>query len=332
MKCSFRSYPLNLKSKEVSSILEHGTVVLKQGTVCIGNFDGIHLGHKELIKSAHRESLKLGISNKEISLLSFYPHPRNIIFPNEKKINLITPLRARINLLEKAPENIAIDNLLVLRFSKALSQFSADDFIKEVVIKYFNPKLVVVGFDWHFGKGREGNPELLKKLGEQYGFQVFIMPEFLLDGKKVGARDIRTKLLDGDMEGASRLLGNNFTLTGLVVKGDGRGRQLGFPTANMRLFRQLYPKKGVYYSKVVIGTDTYSSITNIGSRPTFTTSEVCKVETHILDFNKDIYGKEISVELIDFLRPEKKFNSVTELLEQIALDVQSRKDYADHSR
>jgi len=282
--------------------------------IALGNFDGLHLGHQELFKSLKEDS------SCESVVLSFYPHPRSVLSPNPKEspfYNLITPLRARARILA----DLGIDRLHIIRFSKSLSKMSAEDFLENYIFSPLNPKLIVVGFDWKFGKDRGGNVSFLKEIAEKRGIEVKVIGEVRHCDEKLGASLVREELERAGVKALSNLLGHPFSFYGRIVRGDGRGHLLGFPTANILVHRQLYPKKGVYVSKATLDGTEYASITNIGQRPTFDGGSKIKVETHILDFDKQIYGSELKVALVDFLRAEMKFSGVEELKTQIKIDI-----------
>jgi len=282
--------------------------------IALGNFDCLHLGHQTLFKSLKEDP------SCESVVLSLYPHPRAVLSANPKEspfYQLITPLRARARILE----SLGVDRLHIVRFSKSLSKISAEDFLTRYVFLPFNPKLIVVGFDWKFGKDRGGDVAFLKSMAEARGVKVKVIKEVKEEGRKLGASMAREELERAGVKALVGLLGSPFSLYGRVIKGDRRGHLLGFPTANILLHRQLYPKRGVYVSKATLKGVEYPSITNIGQRPTFDGGTQVKVETHILDFNQEIYGAELKVSLIDFLRPEMKFSGVESLKLQIAEDI-----------
>lgn len=287
----------------------------KKVVLALGNFDGLHRGHQALFDILKQDS------DSESVVLSFYPHPRAVLSPNIKESpfrNLISPLRARARLLR----DFEIDRLYVVRFSKSLASLSADEFLDKFVFAPFDLEKIVVGFDWRFGKNRAGNVDLLKTLALKRGVKVEVLEEVRSGEVKLGASLVREEMQQAGVKALEGLLGYPFSLFGRIVRGDGRGKGLGFPTANILLHRQLYPKKGVYVSRVVLEGREYPSITNIGQRPTFDGGTAVKVETHILDFNEDIYGKELRVKLIDFLRPEMKFSGIDQLVSQIQDDVE----------
>lgn len=293
--------------------------------IAIGTFDGVHLGHKLLIKELFRglEELNPHVQN-DAAIISFYPHPRAILSNNQeiKKeySSLITPLRNRITKFNK----LNLSELFFLRFSKKLADFGAEEFVEKILVP-LKPKLIVVGEDWCFGRNREGDVSLLKEFGLKYGFEVNAVPLLTSHNvAKLGSSSIRKMIKDGTVELLSDYIGEAFSITGKVIRGDGRGSKIGFPTANVHSVRQLYPKAGVYKTKVIIDGQSLESISNIGIRPTFYNStNKTHLEAHILNFNQDIYGKEIEVRFISRVRDEKKFSNIDELVMQIKKDIES---------
>jgi riboflavin kinase/FMN adenylyltransferase len=288
-------------------------------SIALGNFDGLHLGHKALFKALLDEG------SEESIVLTLYPHPRAVLSSDSKNSpfnELITPLRARARILR----DYGIDRLHVVRFSKSLSILSPREFLENYIFIPFRPKSIVVGFDWKFGKDRSGDISLLREIASIYDAKVRVIEEVQEEDKKLGASLVRQKLEEAGVGALSGLLGAPFSFYGRVVHGDGRGRGLGFPTANILLHRQLYPKKGVYVSRAQFQGKEYPSITNIGQRPTFDGGTKVKVETHLLDFDQDIYGEELKVSLIDFIRPELKFQGIDELKNQINIDIKKARN------
>ncbi len=291
----------------------------KPVSIALGNFDGLHRGHQILFNA-----LKVNTDCESV-VLSLYPHPRSVLSSNPKENNfykLITPLRARARMLEQ----FGIDRLHLVRFTKSLSKIGAEEFLNRYIFEVFQPKKIVVGFDWKFGKDRGGSVSFLKERAELRNIEVQVIEEVQFQGRKIGASMVREELKQAGVKELCNLLDQPFSLYGRVIRGDRRGHQLGFPTANLLVHRQLYPKLGVYVSKTTLRGVEYPSITNIGQRPTFDGGTHVKVETHILNFDQDIYGEELKVSLVDFLRPEMKFSGVESLKTQIVKDVQSAKE------
>jgi riboflavin kinase / FMN adenylyltransferase len=295
----------------------------------IGTFDGLHKAHKILIDTL-KDELALTASEKGLppyhALLSFYPHPRTVVgikreddvYPVDDYKKLLTPVRVRA---ARARE-MGIDELRLLHFTSSLSKVSAREFLLKCIFEPFLPSLVVVGFDWSFGKGREGSTELLKEIAEEYNCRVVVVEKVTQGEKKIGARQIRLLLREGQVRDANELLGYPFMIYGKVVRGDGRGSLIGVPTANLKVARQFLPRSGVYRTYAEIDGVKYLSVTNVGVRPTFRPDAVEQVvETHIFDFKENLYGRRVRLEFIDWIRAEKKFSSVEALITQIHSDM-----------
>ncbi len=276
--------------------------------VAIGNFDGVHLGHQALLKHAKTLGAQLGV-------LVFEPHPQEFFKPGGERFRL-TPFRAKARLLER----FGVDVLYALHFDAAFSGLSAEDFVAKVLVQGLGVKHIVVGQDFQFGKGRAGNIELLKARGREQGFAVStfdlvgIGPE-----AKISSTRIREALRAGKPEVATQLLGHAWTVEGRVEQGDKRGRTIGFPTANVSLEGYLEPALGVYAVRVEIAGKSYNGVANFGRRPTFDKKDVL-LEVHIFDFAEDVYGQQIVVSFIAYLRPEQKFPGLDALKAQIAKD------------
>lgn len=318
--------------------------------VTIGTFDGLHQAHKVLVDRLHEtlESIvdeERNRSQQDIKpysvMLNFYPHPRTVVGrpvdtkgidreagPVDDYQKLLTPLRVRA-IRARA---MGLSELRMLHFTSSLSKVDAETFLRNCIFEPLMPKVVVVGFDWSFGKGREGSISLLKEIASQYGCEVLMVNQISHGNEKIGARQIRVFLREGKISEANSLLGYPFMIEGKVVKGDGRGSQIGIPTANLKVVRQFLPASGVYKTKVRIDGEEYLSITNVGVRPTFKPNAIEQVvETHILDFNKNIYDKRMQVEFLDWVRPEMKFSSVDALVSQIHADIDAVKSSLFHA-
>lgn len=280
----------------------------------VGTFDGVHLGHKLLLEKlsekAKRKSLKT-------ALATFYPHPQEILKSKRPPIGLLSTQEEKVFLLERA----GLDILLVIPFNLDFAQTSAVDFCKKILIKGLNASEIIVGYDHAFGKNREGSLQTLKELSKEYSYGVELVKEFNLDSHKINSTTIRNLISEGDLENANRLLGYEFLLSGKIVKGDQRGRQLGFPTANLEVRKnKLLPPDGVYAVRVTIKDKLLNGILNIGLRPTFNAQQR-SVEIFIFEFDEDIYGEDLRLSLVKKIRDEKKFSSVEDLKKQIQKDV-----------
>jgi riboflavin kinase/FMN adenylyltransferase len=284
----------------------------KETVLTIGVFDGVHLGHKALLSEIKIQAKQL---NALSCVVTFRYHPDELLSPN-KSLPYLTSLNQRVKLLKAE----GIDLVVTLTFNAELAALEALEFIG-LLQKYLKMRGLVVGPDFALGKGRKGNIEYLRRVGQEMGFTVITVPPVEVNHETVSSTAIRNALADGNMKRVESFAGRYFDFTGKVVRGEQRGRKLGFPTANIDVHpRQALPPFGIYATLAHIGGKTYQSVTSIGIRPTFSEGRRT-IEVYILDFEKDIYGKELKVDFIEKLRDEKKFNSVDELTEQIAADV-----------
>ena len=279
----------------------------------IGNFDGIHLGHKEIIEAAKLCSRE---NSTRSCVITFNPHPQKVL--GRKELSLIFPLGWRFEMLEST----GIDAVICLNFTRELSKVSAENFIKDILLERLRIKDIVVGPGFSFGHKRKGNVDLLRSMGETYGFNTVVAEVARVDDQVVSSSAIRNLVKDGEISEANRFFGYDYYIEGVVVEGERRGRKLGFPTVNLDTEWEILPKPGVYATYIRLPDGFHESITNIGIRPTFEESKLT-VETHIFDFNDDLYGKKVRVNFVERLRDEKRFASVDELVAQIEHDVAS---------
>lgn len=286
----------------------------KDTILTLGTFDGIHPGHLKIIDKLVSCSKDRGCRNV---VITFYPHPRTVL-GNENSVKMLTTQEEKIKLLEQH----GVENLLVINFTKEFASLSAEDFIYNYLVNGIGLKEIVLGHDHHFGKGRSGNVELLKKIGAKEDFIVTAAEAFLVDGEVVSSTKIRNAITEGNIARANKLLGRNYQFSGIVVGGDKRGRELGFPTANIKLTSQekLLPASGIYAVKVSVGNENHFGLLSIGKRPTFYSEGELVTEVYIFDFNREIYGQEVTVEAVERLRGEQKFNSADELINQMNKD------------
>lgn len=280
--------------------------------VTIGSYDGLHLGHQAIIKRTIDRARDEG---GDAVVLTFEPHPVKLLHP-ELQIPLITPTPKKMLLLER----FGIDCTVNLPFNTDLARMSAEEFIQEIVLDRVAPRWVVVGFNFTFGKGRGGTATDLKKMGERLGFEVEIVPPFTVDDHVVSSTRIRELIIEGRVAEANRMLGRDFFILGKVIHGHARGKGLGFPTANLEITSDLYPKKGVYAVTVTLGKKTYPGVVNIGTNPTFGDEEFA-VEVFLFDYEGDLYDKELQVALVDRVRDEQTFPSPDALVRQIEKDI-----------
>ncbi len=286
----------------------------KNTVVTIGSFDGVHIGHKSIFNALLAKSKELKSRN---FLVTFSPHPRTVVM-QDSTVNLLTTIREKKELFEKA----GIENVLIINFTKEFAQNDYEDFINKYFVQGMGIKHFILGYDHKFGKNRGGNETVLKQLGEKYGFGVSVVPPVSIENETLSSSKIRKALLSGDLNKANKYLGRNFCFYGKVVEGARRGRLIGFPTANLEINdpHKLVPKSGVYLVNCSLNFEKYYGLMNIGYRPTFGDVDEIKIEVYIIDFDKDVYGKNIRIDFIKRIRDEKKFNSKEELIEQINKD------------
>ncbi len=286
--------------------------------VTIGNFDGVHIGHLSLFQRVRALAERTA---GESIVVTFNPHPLKVLRPSNGP-PLITPHDQKVQLIEEA----GIDVFIIIQFTRDFAQLSAHDFVKNIIHEKIGARTVVVGPDYRFGHQRGGDIPFLTRMGEELDFEVHVVTDLIVNGREVSSSTIRRFVIDGDLKSARQMLGRDYQIAGQVIPGRDRGgRLLGFPTANLQLHDELTPKPGVYATEVFVDGQRYEGATNIGYSPTFENGAF-SVETHILDFKGDIYGKVIQVRFIERLRDERTFSGPQELSTQIHKDVdQARK-------
>lgn len=295
-----------------------------ENVAVIGNFDGLHLGHQALINKAQEIAKTKNIKKL---LITFEPHPLKF-FDKVGKIKLAEN-NFRINSLSqklRIIKNYQFDYVVILPFNSDLSNIEARDFLEKILIKRLNIKHLVIGYDFIFGKNRQGNFEFLKKEGKIFDLAIDKIEQIKYQNQICSSTNIRNLIREGEIATANQLLGRNFTINGIVVNGNHNGSKIGFPTANIKINPSLiYPKFGVYETIIKINNQKqyFSAITNFGIRPTFNNDNILQpvLESHIFNFNQNIYHQKISIELIKFIRMERKFNNITELQQQIKIDI-----------
>ncbi|MCR4803959.1 MAG: bifunctional riboflavin kinase/FAD synthetase [Lachnospiraceae bacterium] len=282
---------------------------LKNTAVCLGKFDGIHKGHRLLISEV--------VAHKELKsvVFTFALHPSNLFSNSEVK--LIDTFEEKFEKLEK----LGIDTLISYPFTAETASMEPEEFVKEVIVKKLDAKLIVVGKDFHFGHKRKGDVSLLKALSDQYGFKVIAFDKLEQEEKVVSSTRIRKEIQNGNMELVEELLGVPYAFEGEVLHGQKLGRTIDMPTINQAVGEhKILPPLGVYVSKILIENKVYYGITNVGKKPTVNGEAVVGVETNIFDFSGDLYGKEVRTELLKFVRPEQKFKNVEFLKKQMYKD------------
>ena len=287
----------------------------------IGNYDGIHIGHQKIIEKVARKA-------REISgtpmLMTFNPHPLSVLKP-DTYTRLITPL----NLKKKLIETSGIEVMLLIPFDASFQSLIPEMFIKDILVDRLAVKEVLVGYDFKFGKNGAGNVKMLKQFADTYGFRFEAIDAITLEGERVGSNAIRKLIMDGNVEKAAKFLGRPHMIEGTVVKGENRGKGMGFPTINLDTFFELVPKNGVYMTEVELKGRRKPAVTNIGFNPTFDGNKFL-METHILDFSGNLYGKEVAIYFHKRIREEMKFSGIDELKDRITKDVALAREHFQH--
>ncbi|BCJ85310.1 bifunctional riboflavin kinase/FAD synthetase [Effusibacillus dendaii] len=294
---------------------------LEPSVLALGNFDGVHKGHRQIIEDARQLALARGL---KLAVMTFDPHPRQVLGAGANYDQQLTPLPVKLKIFQE----LEVDICYVVHFNKEFSCVSAQSFVDEYLLRS-QAEVVVAGFDYRFGKGGSADVTRLKALMERAGRQVHVVSAVNLYGEKVSSSFIREKLLLGEVKLAADLLGKYYEVTGTVVHGEARGRLLGFPTANVEpSYKFVLPRAGVYLVRVHL-TDShqvYDAVMNIGMKPTFQDDEKkISLEAHLLDWSGDLYNQNVKIEFLDFIRSERKFSSAEELVQQIRSDVQEAK-------
>ena len=295
----------------IDSILEIKNPVL---TIC--TFDGVHIGHQKIIERLNEEAVKI---DGESVLFTFYPHPRMVLFPDSHGLKLIQTQAEKIDKLCKC----GLQNVIVFPFTKEFSRLTAIEFVRDYLVNRLNVKKLVIGYDHQFGKNREGSLEFLKEIADTYDYEVIEIPAQDIDEVNVSSTKIRNALLGGDIETANNFLGENFELTGTVIKGNQIGFQMGFPTANIQIDSELklIPGNGVYAVFVRLEDGSIlNGMLNIGTRPTVTVSEELRIEVHLFDTALNLYGQKLTVRFLKRVRDEKRFEDKESLINQLKND------------
>jgi riboflavin kinase / FMN adenylyltransferase len=281
--------------------------------ITIGTFDGVHQGHRKLIKTLVDEAGKV---NGESVIITFDPHPRKIINPAEP-LQLINTLKEKIELLSTT----GVDHLVVVPFTKKFSELPAEEYISHFLVAKFHPHTIIIGYDHHFGRNRQGNIAFLQERGSHYGYELLQISKHTVDEIAISSTRIRDAILSSDIETANKLLGYEYFFEGVVINGSKLGRELGFPTANIEYTNpyKIRLGDGVYAVYVTIDTVQKKGMLSIGNRPTLKDSAM-QVEVNIFDFDENIYGKELKISVKKFLRPQEKYADLEELTKQLYLD------------
>ncbi|MEJ6583799.1 MAG: bifunctional riboflavin kinase/FAD synthetase [Crocinitomicaceae bacterium] len=291
---------------------------IKNPVLTIGTFDGVHLGHKKIIDQLNDEAKKIG---GESVLFTFYPHPRMVLYPESHGLRLIQTQAEKIDKLRR----MGLKNVIIHPFTKEFSRLSAIEFVRDFLVNQLNVKKLVIGYDHQFGKNREGSISFLLEVCQTYGFEVIEIAAQEIDEVNVSSTKIRNAIKTGDLEMANTFLGEPFLLEGVVIEGKALGRELGYPTANLNVESEikLIPGNGVYAVNVEVDGVWHLGMMNIGVRPTIDEVDTPTIEVHLFDYNGNLYGKSLTVQLLSRDRDEFKFNSIDELKNQLKKDEQN---------
>ncbi len=287
---------------------------LPYAAVTIGTFDGVHLGHQEILKKVVEEAN----SNEGKSILiTFWPHPRFILKKDADDLKLLSTFKEKVRLLE----SLGLDYVIKIPFTPKFSNLSADEFVRTILVDQIGTKKLYIGYDHRFGNNREGDIQFLKGQSSKYGYEVFEIPRQDIDDIGISSTKIRNALHEGDIRLSHTLLGRNYSIKGLVVQGEKVGREIGFPTANIQIDKEykLLPGDGAYAIIAELDGNKFEGMLNIGFKPTVNGSQRT-IEAHLFNFDENIYGREITIEFVQSLRKEKKFNSLNELKLQLEKD------------
>ncbi len=298
---------------EIIQGIENLEKPLKNPVVTLGNFDGVHLGHQRIVEKVKNEAHRIG---GESVVITFEPHPLKILSP-EKCPPLLTPFKKKILFLEKT----GVDKVLCIHFTRAFAELSPSEFVTTVLIEKVGVRKVFIGYNYRFGKGKSGDASALKEMAAHYGVDVEVVDPLSVGETVVSSSRIRELLKEGDVKKAAILLGRDYPVIGRVIEGTKRGHLLGFPTANLEMGEELYPRAGVYAVRVVWKGNEYNGVANIGFNPTFE-AQALSLEIHLLNFQGNLYGEELQVSFVDRIRDEIRFPSTEALVNQIRGDIE----------
>jgi len=285
---------------------------LDSSVITLGNFDGVHLGHRELFRALVKTARRLGCPS---IVYTFNPHPLKVLFPEKAPLLLNTPAEK-----QRLIAASHVDYLIDMPFNAKFATMSPEQFVVDILVRQLKVKVLIVGYDYAFGKGRRGDTNFLRNCGEKFGFYVDVLQPVGEDGRPYSSTQIRQMIATGDVVNVVRLLGRQYNLEGVVVSGDQRGRQLGFPTANLQTEKEQLPAPGVYAVKVRYNLQEYGGVINIGNRPTFD-GKNRTIEVYLIDFTGQLYGQKLRIYFVKRLRGERKFESIEALVNTIEMDV-----------
>ena len=302
---------------EIIEGIDRITRPFQNAVVTLGNFDGVHIGHQKIFQRVREEARRL---KGQGVVITFNPHPLKVLAP-DRCPPLLTPFRKKMILFEQS----GVEQVLSILFSKSFSEIPPDVFIHAILLEKVGARKVIVGYNYHFGKGKGGDVKTLQTLCRRREVDVEVVEALTVDGTAVSSSKVRALIQEGHVEKASRLLGRDYPVIGKVIPGAGRGQILGFPTANLEMSEELYPKTGVYAVEVLWKGKAFPGVANIGFNPTFAPKgerkEAVSLEVHLLDFDGNLYGEEIWVSFKKRIRDEERFHSPSRLVEQIRNDV-----------
>ena len=280
----------------------------------LGTFDGVHIGHQSIIEKLNEVAEKI---DGESVLMTFYPHPRHVLHPNNQKLKLLSTIEERSEMLKE----YGLKHFIIQEFTKKFSQLKSENFVKEILVDKLCVKKLIIGYDHHFGRNREGNYEKLLRLSNLYSYEVEKIDPLNYMGSSVSSTKIRKKIHENKFKEVRKLLGRYFSFSGKIIEGKKMGKKIGYPTANIIVenVNKLMPNDGVYAVYIKVNSKDYMGMMNIGYNPTFNSSKK-SVEVHILDFSEDIYGIDVKVSIVEKIRKEKKFLSVEDLKKNLDID------------
>jgi riboflavin kinase / FMN adenylyltransferase len=304
--------------------LLQGLPSFSKPVITIGSFDGVHYGHRKILSQLVAKAKEI---EGESIVISFEPHPRVIVHPDDDSLKILTTLQEKTKLLSE----LGIDHFVVVNFNDEFKNQSAEEYVQNFLVKNFQPHTIIIGFDHQFGKDRTGNISLLQSLAPAYHFELIEISQQLLTEVKVSSTVIRKNLIEGNIQQANTLLQSNYSISGTVVHGDARGRTIGYPTANIQIHNKykLIPCNGVYAIRASFQGMQYNGMMNIGNRPTIEQTNRISLEVHLFDFNKDIYDESITIYFHEKMRDEKKFNGLEELIHAIQQDEKIARNLLD---
>lgn len=319
------SNQLSLKAKSIENLKVYHHVKdfgdVAHPVMTTGTFDGVHTGHRFILDRLNEMARNHG---GETVLFTFDPHPRTVLFPDDDRLRLLNTQREKIERVQAA----GIDHLIIHPFTEDFARMTPFDYVRDLLVNEMQVKTVVIGYDHRFGKNREGDFDSLREFGEMFGFSVEEIPPQMIDEVNVSSTKIRRALLNGDVTTANKYLAYNYPLSGRVIKGDGIGRTLEFPTANLEITDplKLIPADGVYAVRAVVGAKTLPAMMNIGHRPTLSGKGEKRIEVHLINEKADLYGEQFTVHFVERIRDEVRFDSLDALRDQLLRDRQMALD------